>query len=95
MGSRDDAELCEAIDYYLLSKIKECEDLKDTIIGLCRDDLIAAVPRKGNSINRTVTILTKLLSEEGLKLVEWEEADEMKYLDVCMNINDGSFKQFR
>ena len=94
MGSKDGCEVCELAGLYVLSKMKENNGLSETNCALYRDDLIAAFPKNGYKINRIKSIIGKTFEEENLRMIDWEEGEEMDYLEVCFNIKENSYKPF-
>ena len=94
MGSYDGAELCELVGIYLLHKLSSIIPIQET--GLYRDDGLIAVP---NAIGRKMDVIRKKLhkcfKEEGLKILVQINLIESNFLDVTLNLADGTYKSYR
>lgn len=92
MGSYDGAETCELTGTFLLNKIKH---LFDNNVGLYRDDGLAVVHnRTPAQINRTAKQLIKIFQEHGLKITINQNIKIVNFLDVTLNLNDGSYRPY-
>ena len=93
MGSFDSAECCDLVGLYLLQQI---EDLKlDIDPGKYRDDGLAATelsPDKTDDAKKKIKILYK---NNGLKIKISANSYVEDFLDVTLNLRDGSYKPYR
>ena len=90
MGSFDGAEVCECVGLYLLSKVKELKIEG----GLYRDDGLS-ITRCGD---RQSDVLRKkleaLFKDKGLSITVDCNKFLVDFLDVTLDVRDGSFKLF-
>ena len=94
MGSFDGAELCELVGIYLLHKLSNIMPIQDT--GLYRDDGLIAVPNaNGRKMDVIRKKLHKCFREEGLKILVQINLIESNFLDVTLNLADGTYKPYR
>ena len=94
MGAYDGAEVCELVGTYLLSLISVKYNKHD--IGLYRDDGLAVFKNTSGPQNERIKKdLQKIFKENGLTLEIQCNKKIVDYLDVTLNLNDGSFKPYR
>ena len=94
MGAPDGAELCEFVGLYLLHQIKEqCPELD---FGLYRDDGLAAHRRiPGRSLEKLRQKLHQIFKDQGLRITIDTNLTITNFLDVTLNITDGSYSPYR
>ena len=94
MGAYDGAEICELVGTYLLSELSGKCDKEN--IGLYRDDGLAIFKNfSGPQTERMKKEFQKIFREKGLEIVIECNKKVVDYLDVTLNLNDGSFKPYR
>ena len=93
MGAYDGAEVCELVGTFLLDKI--CEKYEKNNIGLYRDDGLSVFKNKsGTQLERIRKNLQKTFKDFGLEIVAESNLKIVNYLDVTLNLNNGSFKPY-
>ena len=93
-GSYDGAEICELVGLYMLSKVNSHFG-KDNI-GLYRDDGLSIMRRKSNrQVENTSKFLHRVFKENGLKITIVTNLKVTDFLDVTLNLNNGSFCPYR
>ena len=91
MGRYDGAEVCELVGIFLLDKISK--KYEKNSIGLYRDDGLSVFKYKsGTQLERTKKNLQKTFKDFGLEIVAESNLKIVNYLDVTLNLNNGSFK---
>ena len=94
MGAYDGAEICELVGTYLLSLLSQRCPKEN--IGLYRDDGLAIFKNQSGPQNeRTKKEFQRILREKGLEAVLECNKKVVDYLDVTLNLNDGSHKPYR
>ena len=92
MGSFDSAEVCDLVGLFLLS---ELEKLKvDVQFGLYKDDGLAVTrlsPQRAENVKKKIC---SLFQKHGLRITIEANKQVVQYLDVELNLEDGSFKPF-
>ena len=93
MGAYDGAEVCELVGTFLLDKI--CEKYEKNSIGLYRDDELSVFKNKsGTQLERIKKNLQKTFKDFGLEIVAESNLKIVNYLDVTLNLNNGTFKPY-
>ena len=93
VGAYDGAEACELVGSFLLYKISEKYDKNS--IGLYRDDGLSLFKNKsGTQLERIKKNLQKTFKDFGLEIVAESNLRIVNYLDVTLNLNNGSFKPY-
>ena len=93
MGAYDGAEVCELVGAFLLDKISEKYEKNN--IGLYRDDGLSIFKNKSSTqLERIKKNLQKTFKDFGLEIVAESNLKIMNYLDVTLNLNNGSFKPY-
>ena len=93
MGAYDGAEVCKLVGTFLLNKISEKYDKNS--IGLYRDDGLSVFKNKsGTQIEKIKKSLQRAFKDFGLEIVAEPNLRIVNYLDVTLNINDGSFRPY-
>ena len=93
MGEYDSGEVCELVGIFLLDKIKEKYDKSN--IGLYRHDGLSLYKNKsGTQLEKIKTNLQKIFKPFGLEIVAESNLRIVNYLDMTLNLNDGSFKPY-
>ena len=91
MGSFDGAETCELVGAYLLHNIKDTHDYD---FGLYRDDglgITKASPRQTEKIKKD---LCNIFGKHGLKITIEANKQIVNFLDVSLNLSDGTHMPF-
>ena len=92
MGSYDGGEVAELVGLYLLSEIEKV--LPKGSFGLFRDDGLAALLGRGRQLDKMRKKLDELFRKEGLSITAETNVAVVDYLDVVLNLEEGSYKPF-
>ena len=93
MGAYDGAEICELIGTYMLNTIAEKYNKED--IGLYRDDGLAVFKNTSGPQNERIKKdFQKAFKDKGLEIVIECNRKSVDYLDVTLNLSDGSFRPY-
>ena len=93
MGAYDGAEICELVGIYLLSFLSENHNKKD--IGLYRDDGLAAFRNvSGPQSEKIKKNFQRIFHENNLEIVILCNMKIVNYLDVTLNLNDGTYRPY-
>ena len=93
MGAFDGAEVCELVGTFLLNKISQKYNKNN--IGLYRDDGLAVFKNKsGPESEKIKKELQKIFKENGLDIVIQCNIKIVNYLDVSLNLNDGTYRPY-
>ena len=96
MGSLDGAEISELIGLFMLSEIKKIDGLNQCNNGMYRDDgLILLEKCPGLKRDRIIKNLHKLFKDHGLKITIATAGPAANFLDVTLDLSDGTYKPFR
>ena len=94
MGAYDGAEVCELVGSFILSLLGTKYNAKD--IGLYRDDGLAVFKNiSGPQAEKIKKDFQKVFKDNGLDIVIKCNMKIVDYLDVTLNLNDGSYRPFR
>ena len=94
MGAFDGAEICELVGTFILNSISERFNKKD--IGLYRDDGLSVFKNLSGPENEKIKkILQKIFKENGLNIIIQCNMKIVNYLDLTLNLNDGTYKPYR
>ena len=94
MGAYDGAEVCELVGIYLLSQLTRTFGKKD--IGLYRDDGLAVFKDiSGPEAEKIKKKIQKIFKDNDLQITISCNLKITNYLDVTLNLNDGSYKPYR
>ena len=94
MGAYDGAEVCELIGTYLLYQLGLKYEKKD--IGLYRDDGLAVFKNiSGPQAEKIKKSFQSIFKQNGLDIVIQCNLKIVDYLDITLNLNDGTHKPFR
>ena len=94
MGAYDGAEVCELVGIYLQSLIGEKYNKNN--FGLYRDDGLAVFRKvNGQQSERIKKDLQKIFKENYLNIEISCNKKIVNYLDVTMNLNDGSYRPYQ
>ena len=93
MGAYDGAEVCELVGTFLLEKISEICNEGD--IGLYRDDSLAIFRNKsGTQLETIKKKLQRIFKEYDLEITAESNQKIVYYLDVNLNLKDGTFRPY-
>ena len=93
MGAFDGAEICELVGIFLLTMLSEKYTKEN--IGLYRDDGLAVFKNtSGPQSERIKKDFQQIFKDMGLDLIIVCNRKSVDYLDVTLNLNDGSFRPF-
>ena len=92
MGSLDGAEISESVGLYLLHKLNDV-GLSNSV-GLYRDDGMAAIKGSRADVERVRKRFHAILKEEGLSITTEGGSKIVDFLDVVLNLNDGSYHPY-
>ena len=96
MGSLDGAEVSELIGLFMLSKVKNIPGLNQSNTGLYRDDgLILLEKCPGPKRERIIKDLHQLFQSHGLKITIASTGQVADFLDVTLDLSDGTYKPYR
>ena len=91
MRAYDSADVCELVGTLLLTKISEKYDKNS--IDLYRDDELSVFKSKsGTQLERIKKSSKKTFKDFSLEIVAESNLRVVNYLDVTLNLNDGSFR---
>ena len=93
MGSFDGAEICELVGLLLL-KLLSSEFSKD-LIGLYRDDGLAALELSGPQSDRARKDIIRIFKDCGLKVTVETLLKQTDFLDVTLDLPTGRYWPFR
>ena len=94
MGSFDGAEICELVGLFLLSTLRD--KFKSNDIGLYRDDGLALFMRtSGPQAERKRKEIIKHFKNHGLAITIQSNLHIVNFLDVTLNLTDGSYFPYR
>ena len=89
MGSYDGAEICELVGLYILSSLEKEIQKEDS--GLYRDDgLIILKNHNGQQTDRKRKNIIQIFKELGLKIQIETKLKEVNFLDITLNLNNGT-----
>ena len=92
-GVYDDAEVCELVGTFLLNKIRKKYDKNS--IGLYCDHRLSVFKNKSNAqLGIIKKSFQKTFKDLGLEMVAESYLRNVSYLDVTMNLNDGSSRPY-
>ncbi len=92
MGSYDGAETCELIGLFLLSKIESMNIGLNA--GLYRDDGLIVSDQTPRGIEQIKQKLSKIFKDCNLSIEIEANKKIINFLDVTLNLNDGSFSPY-
>ena len=92
-GSLDSAEVCELVGLYILHLISSLIPPKQ--YGIYRDDFLGAVRLTGRQVEQLNKKLHELFNNIGFKITIESNIQIVSFLDVKLNLVDGSFKPYR
>ena len=93
MGAYDGAEVCELVDIYMLNKISKHYNINN--MGLYRDDGLAVFKNiSGPESERVKKKLQSIFKEEGLDIIIECNKKIVNYLDITLDLNDGTYKPY-
>lgn len=95
MGAFDGAEVCELVGTYLQHKLSETYDIKN--FGLYRDDGLSVFKNvSGSQSERIKKDLKSKFREygDGLEIVIECNKKIVNYLDITLNLNDGTYRPY-
>ena len=94
MGAHDGAEVCELIGTFMLSLLSK--DINKNHIGLYRDDGLAILKNtSGPAAEKLKKKFQKLFKEKDLDIIVQCNLKITNYLDITLNLNDGSYRPYR
>ena len=93
MGAYDGAEVCELVGTFLLEKISEICNKSN--IGLYRGDGLSIFRnRSGTQLEKMKKKLQRLFKEYDLEITAESNLKIVNYLDVTLNLKDGTFRPY-
>ena len=94
MGAYDGADVCELIDIFMLSLLSK--HINKNHIGLYRDDGLAILKNtSGPEAEKLKKKFQKLFKEKDLDIIVQCSLKITNYLDITLNLNDGSYRPYR
>ena len=94
MDAYDGAEVCELIGIFMLSLLSK--HINKNHIGLYRDDGLAILKNtSGPEAEKLKKKLQKLFKEKDLDIIIQCNLKITNYLDITLNLNDGSYRPYR
>ena len=91
-GAYDSAECCDLVGLYMLNEIKKLNLNVENI--LYRDDGLGASCARPRQVEIIKKKICKVFSDNGLEVTVEANKKVVQYLDVELNLNDGSFKPY-
>ena len=97
MGAFDGAECCEVVGLYLLHKITEkgSGTFSKAVVGIYRDDGLSIVRGDPAEVERVSKKLRKIFEKEGLKITLESGKDQTDYLNLFLDLKNGTFRPWR
>ena len=97
MGSLDGTEISELIGLFMLNDTKNnISGLSSTNNGLYRDDGLIMLPKcPGPNRQKIIKDLHKLFRSHGLKITIASTGPVANYLDVTLDLYDGTYRPYR
>ena len=92
-GSLDSAEVSETVGLYILSELRRLIPPENTV--LYRDDLLAVTNTAARSVDKLRKDVVKLFQEMGLPVTTEINMRSTDFLDVTLNLEDGSHRPYR
>ena len=94
MGTYDGAEVFELIGIFMLSVLSK--HINQNHIGLYRDDGLAILKStSGPEAEKLKKEFQKLFKEKDLDIIIQCNLKITNYLDITLNLNDGSYRPYR
>ena len=94
MGAYDEPEICESIGIFMLSLLGK--HINKNHIGLYRDGSLAILKNtSGPEAEKLKKKLQKLFKEKDLDIIIQCNLKITNYLDITLNLNDGSYHPYR
>ena len=93
MGSVDGAEVCELIGTYLLSLLSGLIDKAH--VALYRDDGLCILKGSGPELDRKRKAIERIFKANGLCITDVVISKQVDYLDVHLNLADGTYRPYR
>ena len=91
--SLDSAEVSETVGLYILSELRRLIPPENTV--LYRDDLLAVTNTAARSVDKLRKDVVKLFQEMGLPVTTEINMRSTDFLDVTLNLEDGSHRPYR
>ena len=91
MGAFDSAEVCELVGLYILHKLKDLP----VVSALYRDDGIILSRLSRFETERIKKQICQIFRDLGLKITISANKKVIDFLDVTLNLDDGTYKEFR
>ena len=94
MGSYDGAEVCELIGIFMLSLIGNIYNRNNIV--LYRDEGLAVFKNtSGPQSEKIKKTFQKMFKNKGLDIIINCNMKIVNYLDVTLNLNDGSYRPYK
>ena len=94
MGAFDGAEICELVGCFILNKLSQKYNKRD--VGLYRDDGLAVFKNiSGPQSEKIKKDFQKTFQNHGLEIVIECNVKIVNYLDVTLNLTNGTFQPYR
>ena len=95
MGAFDGAECSELIGLYMLFQLViEAEVIGKEEICLYRDDILGTLSCDGPNMDRKRKDIIRIFKNEGLSVTCEINLKTVKFLDVCFNLENNSYKPY-
>ena len=97
MGSYGGAEVCEIVGLFILFRLDQLNKEKyggRLELGLYRDDLLGATCLRDRQQKQLMADIKAVFSQLGLDITIQTGLKTVNYLDVTLNMQDGSYKPF-
>ena len=95
MGALDGAEISELVGLYLMNIITQRGIVTKAELGLYRDDGIICTGRTARQIDNMRKKLEQTFREHGLEIIVEPHAKVANFLDVSLDLSDGTFRPYR
>ena len=94
MGAYNGAEICELVRLFTLFKFQQLNQIKN--FGLYRDDGLAVVKNMGGpQLEKVKKELQVFFKKFGLNLIIECNKTSVDYLDITLNLLDGTYKPYQ
>ena len=78
------------VGLYILCKLQEL----NINVGIYRDDGLAVTSSTPRQVEKTKQKITKIFSDLGLKITIEANLKTINFLDICMDLDAGTFKPY-
>ena len=92
MGAYHGAQACEIVGLFMLSRLVELPNFQPI---LYRDDGLGITQSTGRQTEKLRQAIIKVFKEQDLNITILTGLTKVNFLDVTMNLENGTFKPYR